>query len=382
MQAATPYDYAVIGAGMAGASVAYRLSLAGASVVVLEQESQPGYHSTGRSAAMFMETYGTAHTRALTRASRDFFLNPPAGFSDHPILTPRSVLYIAQAGQEDLLEAAYQDYRAQGLEVERLDAAQAIKLVPCLSPDTLAGAILDTVASDMDVHGLHQGFLRGMRDHGVQLLPDTRLEGAQWAEGLWTLHTSTQHTLQARHIVNAGGAWADAVAERCGVATLGIEPRRRSAFLFAPPEGVDISHWPTVVAVDESYYFKPDAGMLLGSPANADPVQAHDVAPEELDIATGIYRIEEATSLRIRRPSHVWAGLRSFAPDNEFVIGWDAQAPGFFWLAGQGGYGIQTAAGASELAATLLQGLPLPDSLTRHGVSVAAVDPARFHAQA
>lgn len=378
MQAATPYDYAIIGAGMAGASVAYRLSLAGASVVVLEQESQPGYHSTGRSAAMFMETYGTAHTRALTRASRDFFLNPPAGFTDHPILTPRSVMYIAQAGQEAMLEAAYQAYLDEGLEVQRLNPAQAIERVPCLVPDTLIGAILDTAASDMDVHSLHQGFLRGMREHGVQLLPDTRLEGTQRAQDTWTLHTSTQHTLQARTVVNAAGAWADAVAERCGVAALGIQPMRRSAFLFAPPEGMDISHWPTVLAVDESYYFKPDAGMLLGSPANADPVQAHDVAAEELDIATGIYRIEEATTLRIRRPSHVWAGLRSFAPDHEFVIGWDAQAPGFFWLAGQGGYGIQTAAGASELAATLLQGQALPASLTTHGVSASAVDPARF----
>lgn len=378
MPAATHYDYAVIGAGMAGASVAYRLALAGASVVVLEQESQPGYHATGRSAAMFMETYGTPHTRALTRASREFFMNPPAGFSEHPILTPRSVLYIAQEGQESLLESAYQAYVDEGLEVSRLSAEQALDLVPCLAPDTLVGAILDSIASDMDVHGLHQGFLRGMREHGVELLLNSRLEGAQRASGLWTLHTSTQHTVQAGHIVNAAGAWADAVAERCGVAPLGIEPRRRSAFLFPPPEGMDIGQWPTVLAVDESFYFKPDAGMLLGSPANADPVQPHDVAPEELDIATGIYRIEEATTLHIRRPSHVWAGLRSFAPDDEFVIGWEPESEAFFWLAGQGGYGIQTAAGASELAATLLHGLPMPQSLLQHGVSAATVDPARF----
>lgn len=378
MQSTKTYDFAVIGAGMAGASAAYRLGLSGASVIVLEQESQPGYHSTGRSAAMFMETYGTPHTRALTRASRDFFLNPPPGFTEHAILTPRSVLYIAQAGQEKLLEDAYQAYLNEGLEVQRLSPAQAIERVPCLTPDTLVGAILDTIASDMDVHGLHQGFLRGMREHGVQLLPDTRLEGAQYNQGVWTLHTSTQQTLHARTVVNAAGAWADIIAERCGAAPLGIQPKRRSAFLFAPPENTDISHWPTVLAVDESFYFKPDAGMLLGSPANADPVQPHDVAPEELDIATGIYRIESATSLRIRRPSHVWAGLRSFAPDDEFVIGWDAHTPQFFWLAGQGGYGIQTAAGASELAATLLQRQPLPDTLTRHGVSAAAVDPARF----
>ena len=377
---ATPYDYAIIGAGMAGASVAYRLSLSGASVVVLEQESQPGYHSTGRSAAMFMETYGTAHTRALTRASRDFFLNPPEGFTDHPILTPRGVLYIAQAGQESMLEAAYQAYQAQGLDVQRLSTAQAIERVPCLVPDTLIGAILDTVASDMDVHSLHQGFLRGMREHGARLLENTRLEAAGREQGIWTLHTSTPHTPRALVIVDAAGAWADDTAERCGVAALGIQPMRRSAFLFAPPDGTDITHWPTVLAVDESFYFKPDAGVLLGSPANADPVHAHDVAAEELDVATGIYRIEEATTLRIRRPSHVWAGLRSFAPDHEFVIGWDAHAPGFFWLAGQGGYGIQTAAGASELACAMLLDQPLPASLTDHGVSAAVVDPARFSA--
>lgn len=372
------FDYAIIGAGMAGASVAYRLSLTGASVVVLEQESQPGYHSTGRSAAMFMETYGTEHTRALTRASRDFFLNPPEGFSEHPILAPRGVLYIAQAGQESLLENAYEAYHAQGLDVQRLSPGEAIAMVPCLAPDTLLGAIHDTVASDMDVHGLHQGFLRGMRDRGAQLRGDARLESATHENGIWTLHTSSVGEIRARVVVNAAGAWADTVAQMCGATVLGIQPMRRSAFLFPAPEDVDSTHWPTVLGVDESFYFKPDAGVLLGSPANADPVDPHDVVPEELDVATGIYRIEEATTLRIRRPSHVWAGLRSFAPDNEFVIGWDAGVPGFFWVAGQGGYGIQTAAGASLLASSLLLGQALPAELADHGVSAQVVDPARF----
>lgn len=380
MNSAEPFDYAVIGAGMAGASVAWRLSLSGASVAVLEQESQPGYHSTGRSAAMFMETYGTAHTRALTRASRDFFLHPPKGFTEHPILMPRGVLYIAQAGQEDQLDAAWAAYRAQGLEVHRLTPEQAIDMVPCLLPDTLIGAIHDPVASDMDVHSLHQGFLRGMRDHGAVLLGHTGLKSASHENGIWTLRTTGPEDLRARVIVNAAGAWADAVAGMCGAAALGIRPMRRSAFLFPAPEGIDVTHWPTVLGVDESYYFKPDAGVLLGSPANADPVEPHDVVAEELDVATGIYRIEEATTLRIRRPTHIWAGLRSFAPDHEFVIGRDARTPGFFWLAGQGGYGIQTAAGASELAAALLLGRPLPASLTAHGVSAEAVDPARFGA--
>lgn len=373
------FDFAIVGAGMAGASVGYRLALSGASVLVLEQESEPGYHSTGRSAAMFMETYGTAHTRALTRASREFFLHPPGDFAEHPILTPRGVLYVAQAGQQDLLDAAQDAYRTQGLAVERLSAAESIAKVPCLVPDTLLGAIHDPIASDMDVHGLHQGFLRGLRDHGAVLLTQAGLNSATSAAGVWTLRTARAETLRARALINAAGAWADHVAELCGIAPIGIQPMRRSAFLFPPPDGVDITSWPTVLGVDEGYYFKPDAGVLLGSPANADPVPAHDVVPEELDIATGIYRIEQATTLRIRRPSHVWAGLRSFAPDHEFVIGWDARVAGFFWLAGQGGYGIQTAAGASELAWSILLGKELPASLTDFGVCAKTVDPARFH---
>jgi D-arginine dehydrogenase len=324
-----------------------------------------------------METYGTAHTRALTRASRDFFLEPPANFCEHPILSPRGVLYVGQDGQADMLETACNAYQLQGLQFERLSAREAVERVPCLLEDRTIGAIFDPIASDMDVDGLHQGFLRGMRQHGASLLCDAALRSARHEQDSWTLQTASA-TLRAKVIVDAAGAWADPVAAACGVGRLGIQPMRRSAFLFPGPEDVDFSHWPTVVGADESYYFKPDAGAMLGSPANADPVPPQDAAPDEIDIATGIYRIEEATTLRIRRPSHVWAGLRSFAPDREFVIGWDAVAPGFFWLAGQGGYGIQTAAGASELAAALLLGRPVPQELTAHGVAASAVDPARF----
>lgn len=186
--------------------------------------------------------------------------------------------------------------------------------------------------------------------------------------------------VRARAVVNAAGAWADAVARLCGAQPLGIEPRRRSAFTFAAPEGEDIHGWPAVIGVDESFYFKPDAGQLLGSPANADPVPPHDVVAEELDVAMGIDRIETLTRLRIRRPRHVWAGLRSFAPDDDFVIGWDARREGFFWLAGQGGYGIQTAAGASAAAAALLMREPLPAELLAQGVDARRLSPERFAA--
>ncbi|MBW4788395.1 FAD-binding oxidoreductase [Alcaligenes faecalis subsp. faecalis] len=372
------YDYVIVGAGMAGVSLAYRLPEE-AHVLVLERESHAAYHSTGRSAAMFVETYGTETIRALTVAGNDFFSHPPAGFSDQPILLPRGVLYVGTAEQQGLLDSQYQDWHEQGLDVSRLSAEEALAMVPCLDPAQLAGALYDGQGQDMDVHALHQGFLKGAQAKGVKLRLDTEVLSAKWDGECWEVQLNSEPTtLRTRVLVNAVGAWADILAERCGVQALGIQPKRRSAFLFSPPEGVDHREWPAVIDIGEEFYFKPDAGMLLGSPANADDVDAHDVVAEELDVATGIYRIEERTQLRIRRPSHTWAGLRSFAPDGELVIGQDAQCPGFFWLAGQGGYGIQTAAGASLLAASLLQKQDLPESLKALKIDPAVVSPARF----
>ena len=372
------YDYVIVGAGMAGVSLAYRLPES-AQVLVLERESHAAYHSTGRSAAMFVETYGTETIRALTVAGNDFFSHPPAGFSDQPILLPRGVLYVGTADQQDLLDSQYQDWHEQGLDVRRLSAEEALAMVPCLDPAQLAGALYDGQGQDMDVHALHQGFLKGAQAKGVKLRLDTEVVSAKWDGECWEVQLNAEPTsLRTRVLVNAAGAWADTLAERCGVQALGIQPKRRSAFLFSPPEGVDHREWPAVIDIGEEFYFKPDAGMLLGSPANADDVDAHDVVAEELDVATGIYRIEERTQLRIRRPSHTWAGLRSFAPDGELVIGQDAHCPGFFWLAGQGGYGIQTAAGASLLAASLLQKQDLPESLKALKIDPAVVSPARF----
>ncbi len=372
------YDYVIVGAGMAGVSLAYRLP-EDAHVLVLERDSHAAYHSTGRSAAMFVETYGTATIRALTVAGNDFFSHPPAGFTDQPILLPRGVLYVGTAEQQDLLDSQFKDWHEQGLDVSRLSAEQALEMVPCLDPAQLAGALYDAQGQDMDVHALHQGFLKGAQAKGVKLRLDTEVLSAQWDGECWEVQLSSEpKTLRARVLVNAAGAWADTLAERCGLQALGIQPKRRSAFLFSPPEGVDHRDWPAVIDIGEEFYFKPDAGMLLGSPANADDVDAHDVVAEELDVATGIYRIEERTQLRIRRPSHTWAGLRSFAPDGELVIGQDAQCPSFFWLAGQGGYGIQTAAGASLLAASLLQQQDLPGPLQALEIDPAVVSPARF----
>jgi D-arginine dehydrogenase len=231
---------------------------------------------------------------------------------------------------------------------------------------------------DIDVHALHQGFLRGARSAGAVLWADAELVSARRDAGVWDLRLADGRGVRAGTLVNAAGAWADAVASLAGAPALGLEPRRRSAFTFAPPAGANTRSWPTVAAIDESWYLKPDAGQLLGSPANADPVHAHDVQPEELDIATGIARIEAATTLTIARPKRTWAGLRTFAPDGELVIGFDPRCDGFFWLAGQGGYGIQSAAGASLLALSLLLGRPLAEELIREGIVPARMSPGRL----
>ena len=372
------HDVLIIGAGIAGASLAWRLSHAGRSVLLLEREAQPGTHSTGRSAAMFMESYGPPGVRALTRASRAFYLNPPAGFADQPLLHPRHALFVATPDQRAALAALGDELAATGTQLKLLNAEQIVQAAPALKPGLFEQALLDTDGYDIDVDSLLQGFLRGARQAGAQLLVNAVPTQAERVGDAWRVTLSNGDVVQARTVVDAAGAWADEVAALFGAAPLGLEPRRRSAFTFRPPEGVDVSHWPMVSDVDETWYFKPDAGQLLGSPANADPVAPHDVQPEELDIALGIHQIQEATTLEIRRPTATWAGLRSFVRDGEIVIGFDDVQTGFFWLCAQGGYGIQSAAGASLLAASLIEGGALPYELARHGVDPAVVSPARL----
>jgi D-arginine dehydrogenase len=321
---------------------------------------QPGMHSTGRSAAMFMESYGTPQVRALTRASRPFLSAPPAGFADVPLITPRGALTIARADQLDALHEMHATLCAEGCPAERLDTQQALALVGVLRPEAVAQAVFDPAAMDLDVHALHQGFLRGARSRGARLVCSAEALSMRRSRGRWCIET-TAGRFSAAQVVNAAGAWVDVLAARAGLAPIGIQPRRRSAFVFDAPAGVASVHWPCVADVDEGFYFKPDAGLLLGSPANADPVPPHDVLPEELDIATGIARIEAATTLTIRRPRRSWAGLRSFVSDGDLVGGFDPQAESFFWLAAQGGYGIQTSAAMAALAAAQLLRQPPPD---------------------
>jgi D-arginine dehydrogenase len=369
-------DYIIIGAGIAGASIAYWLA-PHASVIIVERESQPGYHSTGRSAALYMESYGPPQVRALTCASRAFFDRPPPGFTDHPLLAPRGALMFATQDQLAQLDQHEAIVRSVSDKVERLDADQACRRVPVLRREQVAAAVYEADAADIDVHALHQGFLRGARAAGAKLVCDAEVQALAYRSQAWEIST-TQGMFRAPVVVNAAGAWADVIGQMAGADPIGLVPKRRSAFTFQPPAGIDASSWPLFMRVDESFYVKPDAGMLLGSPANADPVAPHDVQAEELDIAIAIDHIQNMTTLNVRRPSHVWAGLRSFVADGSLVAGFDQKLAGFFWAAGQGGYGIQSAPAAGEAYAAMLRGMPIPDRILAHGVDAAALSPARL----
>jgi D-arginine dehydrogenase len=372
-------DFLIIGGGIAGASAAHWLAPHG-KVMLLERESQPGYHSTGRSAALFMESYGTAQVRALTCASRAFLEHPPAGFSDYPLLSPRGALMVAAPGQEYLLQQHWNVLRALSPDAHLLDSAQTRAQVPVLRPSKVAGGVLEPDAADMDVHAIHQGYLRTLRRAGGTVVCDAAVTALQRRAEVWQVQAGGRW-YEAPVVLNAAGAWADEVAKLAGLPGVGLQPRRRSAFIFAPPQGLDVARWPLVLGASEDWYFKPDAGMLLGSPANTDPVEPQDVQPEELDIALAIHRIEEMTTLTIHRPARTWAGLRSFVADGDLVAGFDPQAPGFFWVAAQGGYGIQTSPAMGEACAALARGLPLPEHIASFGLTPAMLSPARLGRQ-
>jgi D-arginine dehydrogenase len=369
-------DVLVVGGGIAGSSAAYELAAA-RDVVLVERETRPGYHSTGRSAALFTETYGNAVIRALTTGSKPFYLLPPPGFSDHPVLTPRGALLVARADQADLLDGAFREMSATGAKVHRLDRQEVRSIVPVIRGDNVAGGLHEPDAMDLDVHSIHQGYLRGLRARGGMIPTDADVVSVTRSGERWLVDTPGT-SFSAATFVNAAGAWADVVAGLGGVRPIGLVPKRRSVFTFEAPEGIQFRTWPAVIDLEETFYFKPDAGVLLGSPANEDAVLPHDVQPEEIDIALGISRIEEATTLTFPRIRSRWAGLRSFVADKTLVAGFDPGVSGFFWLAGQGGYGIQTAPAMARITAASVLGESFPRDLSALGLNPSLLAPDRF----
>jgi D-arginine dehydrogenase len=366
------YDVAVVGAGMAGASLAAALGDR-ARVLLLEAEQQPGYHATGRSAAFWVESYGGPAVQPLTTASGPFL-------REHGFLTPRGALTLARAGQEAELDRFTARFAALGVQVSVLDRAELESRLPGLKPQW-ARAAWEPDCQDIDVAALHQHYLAAARRAGAELWCSARLTAAAQAPSGWRLSLADGREAIAEVLVDAAGAWADPLAAMAGVRPLGIAPLRRTIaqLRVAPAAPADL---PLVLDLSERFYFKPESGRLWLSPHDETPSPPCDAAPDEVDVATAIARLEEVVDWRVERVEHRWAGLRSFAPDRLPVYGFDPASPRFFWFAGQGGFGIQTAPAAADLAARLLLGDdnraidPAPYSPTRFGQAAALVSHA------
>lgn len=350
------YDVAIIGAGIAGTSLAWSLgqqSGGALRVALIEMESAPGYHTTGRSAAFWVESYGGPGVVPLSRASRDFFMGPPPGFAVGPLLSPRPGLNIAPPDDEGELEALAAEFDQGGTVYQRLDAA-ALAAYPILKPEWRTRALFEPDSYDIDVAALHQGYLRGFSGWKPVLITDAEVSACTRAADGWTL-TTRAGPITATTLVNAAGAWADGVAVLAGARPRGLQPLRRTMAVLAidPPPPADL---PVIFDAKGRFYCKPDGGRLWLSPHDETPDVAHDVRPDEMDLAVVIDQFEQASTARIVRLETSWAGLRTFAPDRLPVFGWDGAVEGLFWCAGQGGFGIQTAPAAGALCAALLLG--------------------------
>jgi len=369
-------DFLIIGAGIAGAGMAYRLAPKG-SVALIDMEAQAGYHTTGRSAAFYAETYGGPKLQPLTTASKAFFRAPPEGFSEAPLQSPLGAIHIFRADQREEAEAALAEMAVLP-GVRELSAEEVRTRAPYLKPDAFTGGIDDPDCANLDVAALHQGYLKAAKAHGAQILLESGLESAVHEGDRWRVKTRTGD-LTARVLINTAGAWADMVAERAGVTPIGFQPLRRTIVTFPPPESLPFDrHGPVIIDVGEAFYFKPEGEGYLVSPADETPSVPTDAQPEMEDIAVAVDHFERATGASVEKLEAKWAGLRTFAPDRAPVIGYDTDQPAFFWSVGQGGYGIQTSPAWSELAATLVLGDALSEELKAHGVRPEIYTPARF----
>lgn len=363
------FDVAVIGAGIVGGSVAAGVS-ATHRVALLEAEEQAGYHTTGRSAAIWVLNYGPPEVRLLTGLSRDFFKNPPADIGTDHLAVDRDVLYLAPADQQAHLD----ELIAQNLGVEEISLARAKELCPAIRDGYAVRAGFEGSAFDMDVAGLHQYYLRKLRQAGGQLMLRRRAGRITRKNGVWEIETSDGTLITAPIVVNAAGAWGDEVGKNAGLAPLGLVPCRRTAAIIDPGP-YDVEHWPMVHSAALDWYVRTEARTkLMVTPCDQTPDVPHDVQPDELDVAIGIDRMEQALDIKVKRVEHSWAGLRTFTPDRSLAFGYDTSVEGFFWAVGQGGYGIQTVPAASAMITAMVKG----EDLGAAASIVAAVDPMRF----
>jgi D-arginine dehydrogenase len=345
------FDIIVVGAGMAGSTAAAHLA-PHKRVALVEAEEAPGYHTTGRSAAIWMVNYGPPDVRVLTGLSRAFLEAPPSGFAEHPLVSHRQIIFLAPEEQRAQLDQMLAD--GIGLQSLTLEAARA--MVPALRPDYAVAAATEPDGFDLDVAAIQQGFLRQLRAAGGVLAVRSRAGQIERRAGGWDVHTASGTVFHAPVVINASGAWGDEVAAIAGVRKLGLTPCRRTAAII-DPSPFDAEKWPMINDCAHTWYARPEARTrLMVSPADETPMDPQDIQPDELDIAIGIDRMQQALDIEVRRVERSWAGLRTFTPDRSLAFGWDATAEGFFWCVGQGGYGIQTSPAAGRLVADLVLG--------------------------
>jgi D-arginine dehydrogenase len=314
---------------------------------------------------------------ALAAVSSEFLAAPPDGFAEHPLTTPRGLLLLGRADQHDGLRALYRRFEATVDGLRLVDAAEAERLLPVLRPGYAAGGVYEPGARDLDVHGLHQGYLRALRRYGGTVVTGAEVQRLALAGGMWRVRSSAG-TFEAGTVVNAAGAWADQLAGLAGLSALGLRALRRTIVVFDPPAGTDPGAWPMTVDVDEAFYLRPEGGRVLASPADETPVPPCDVQPEEVDVAVAVDRVERATTLRVDAIRSKWAGLRTFAPDRLPVLGPDPRVAGFSWMAGQGGNGIMAGPAMAAAAASLTLGRGVPEALAAAGVSAEQLVPDRL----
>lgn len=368
-------DVIIIGGGIAGASAAYFLSAHG-TVALLEREEHFSYHSSGRTAAQFTVGIGAATMRRMAQASRTFLEAPPEDFASHPILIPHGCLTVAKTGQEATLQRLRDNLLSVGARAEYLDKDGALALFPALVAEKVDAGVYEPDAMDIDVDVLLQAYLRGARANGASLITRAAISGIRRENGFWTV-TRSDGEVAAPVLVNAAGAWVDEVTRTAGLAPLGVVPHRRTAFTFGLQRDFDTREWPHVSNVDYRWYVKPEPGCLMGSLSDAVPAAPGDVYPDDLDVAQAIENIEQDTLLRVGRPLSQWAGLRTFVADRNPVAGTRPDAPGFFWLAGQGGCGILTSPAMGQAIAALVTGRELPERLSAIGVAASDLSPLR-----
>ena len=363
----TKADFIVIGAGIAGSSAACRLSQHG-KVIILEKESSPGYHTTGRSAAFFTENYGNSKIRAITRASRSFLEKPPRFFGNNKLMhNYGGSLFIANKSQNQLIENELKYSKSNKANILEISPSEALIKVPIIKKEYLHRALIEPDAKAMDVDLIHQGFLRGLKDNEGKIILNAEVIDIKKINDQWRI-TTKEEILTSRYIVNAAGAWADRIGAMANCQTLDLQPKRRTVIIFSKNNNIDISNWPVVIDIGENFYFKPEAGKILASPGDETDSLPCDSQPEEIDIAITVDRIENATKFNIKKIDHKWAGLRSFLPSRSPAVFEDLKQSGFFWLAGQGGYGIMTSPAISEMIECLITGKKWPTYLEEESI--------------